>query len=182
MFSLQPYLWWQCPSLCHTSTVWWGICSAAPGTVSRSGKFCLVTPRCWFSGNSKARLSLEVLLTPFSSARVNNKEVISVSVNMFFFMSWLLGVHYMPCWHGLRCLTKTLSTNTGIFLLWRNAGLHKRGIKNQFCLFPHNFRYRRIGFMLIAHSSFTKPSGVSQNYKRTFFLRFFREGEENDNI
>lgn len=52
-----------------------------------------------------------------SSARVNNKEVISVSVNMFFFMSWLLGVHYMLCWHGLRCLTKTLSTNTGIFLL-----------------------------------------------------------------
>lgn len=122
--SLSPaysLVWWQCPSLCHIWTVRWDICSAAPRKVSRSGKFCPVTPRCWFSGNWKARFSLEVLLTPFSSARVNNKEVISVSVNMFFFMSWLLGVHYMPCWHRLRCLTKTLSTNTGIFLLLKEC-------------------------------------------------------------
>lgn len=163
-FSLQPSPWWQCPSLCHTSTVWWGICSAAPGTVSRSRKFCLVTPRCWFSGNLKARFSLEVLLTPFSSARVNNKEVISVSVNMFFFMSWLLGVHYMPCRHRLRCLTKTLSTNTGIFLLLKECWVAQDRHQESVLPFPPQFQIPKNWFYVNCTFQFYKALGCESKF------------------
>ena len=78
-------------SVPNRSTVGRGICSAAPGTASKSWKFCLVTPQCCFTHNSKARFSLEVLLTPFS-----------------FFMSKQQRSHFSFCkhvfLHELACL------------------------------------------------------------------------------